>query len=86
MGEGPRDVGEGPKMVTCSCAMLGGTDLRSERTGHGTKDVTRFHKRGLKSLGPIRVTGKEVRDGHYVRHLTALLRLTITFSSLVVEV
>ena len=32
--------------------------------------VTRSHKKGVKSLGPIRAAGKEVKDNHYVLHLT----------------
>ena len=45
--------------------------------------VTRSDKRGLKSLGPIRATGKEARDNHYnVLRLIVLLRLTRTVLSL----
>ena len=45
--------------------------------------VTRSHNKGSKSLGPIRATGKEVRDNHYgiVLHLTPTLQLAITFLS-----
>ena len=44
--------------------------------------VPRSHKKGIKSLGPIRATGKEVRDNHYVLHLTPTLQLAVSFLSL----
>ena len=48
--------------------------------------VTRPDKRDLKSLGPIRATGKELRGDHYnVLHLTVLLQLTRTSASFKVE-
>ena len=35
--------------------------------------VTRSHKRGLKSLGPMRAAGKEARDNHYTRSFTRFM-------------
>ena len=46
-----------------------------------TTNVTRSHKRGLKSLEPIRATGKEVKDNRYVHHLAHTLQLAITLLS-----
>ena len=53
---------------------------------HKSVYVTRSHKRGLKSLLPMRATGQEVRDNHYgVLHLTALLQLTRSSVSFMVQ-
>ena len=41
--------------------------------------VTRSHKMGLKSLGPMRARGEEVKDNHCVFHLIPTLQLTVTF-------
>ena len=38
--------------------------------GINKTNATHSHKSSLKSLGLIRVTGKEVKDDHYVLHLT----------------
>ena len=42
------------------------------------KYLTHLHKRGLKSPGQIRATGKEARSNYYVIRLTVLLQLTRT--------
>ena len=43
--------------------------------------VTRSNKKGIKSLGPIQATGKEVKDNHHVLHLTPTLQLALTVLS-----
>ena len=50
------------------------------------QNVTHSHKRGLRSLGLIRATGKEVKDNHYVLHLTPTLQLAITFLSFEIRI
>ena len=44
-------------------------------------NVTRYHKRGHKSLGLTRATGKQARDRRYVLYLNPTLQLTVTFLS-----
>ena len=41
--------------------------------------MTSSPKRGIKSLGPIRATDKEVSDYHYALYLTPTLELIVTF-------
>ena len=43
--------------------------------------IKKNKKKGIKSLGQIRATGKEVKGNHYVLHLTPILQLAITVLS-----
>ena len=43
--------------------------------------ATCSNEKGIKSLGPMRATGKKVKDNRYVLHLTPTLQLAATFLS-----